>query len=285
MKYTSKRKTFTLLRCLSFLLLLALLSGCQSYTEGSRPTENTSAQSTAATTDPSIPSSGTPSNKKRVAITFDDGPQCRDIEYGPNTKMIVDELNKYGFHATFFLIGKRIDASPDDTLPYIVQNGNEIGIHSYNHTNSSDAYYNNCTEEYYQKEINQTRDAILRMVPGYEIKTMRPVGGHISTERVKASPYSVINWDVDSEDYKYTYSRGDSDEQCAAKVNTIVQNVMSNVRDGSIILLHDIYESTYDATVIILQRLYEEGYEVVSVSELLGSKMQPGRLYLDAYSI
>ena len=46
---------------------------------------------------------------------------------------------------------------------------------------------------------------------------------------------------------------------------------MSQVEDGSIILLHDIYESTYDATKIILERLHEEGYDVVSVSELLGN--------------
>ena len=54
---------------------------------------------------------------------------------------------------------------------------------------------------------------------------------------------------------------------------------MSSVKDGSIILLHDIYASTYDATVIILKRLYEEGYEVVSVSELLGAKRASGKLY------
>ena len=62
-------------------------------------------------------------------------------------------------------------------------------------------------------------------------------------------------------------------------MKAIVNNVMRQVTDGSIILLHDIYLSTYDATVVILQRLYEEGYDVVSVSELLGDRLEPGQKY------
>jgi hypothetical protein len=55
------------------------------------------------------------------------------------------------------------------------------------------------------------------------------------------------------------------------------------VDDGDIILLHDIYESTFDATVIILEQLYEAGYEVVTVSELLGDSRAPGIMYSSAY--
>jgi hypothetical protein len=62
-----------------------------------------------------------------------------------------------------------------------------------------------------------------------------------------------------------------------------VENVMSQVRTGSVILMHDIYQSTYDAAVIIMQRLHEEGYEVVTVSELFGENLAPGRFYTSAY--
>ena len=62
------------------------------------------------------------------------------------------------------------------------------------------------------------------------------------------------------------------------RVDTIVENVMSKVRDGSIILMHDIYLSTSHATAIILERLHAEGYEVVSVSELIGNTV-PGTKY------
>lgn len=264
---TAKRPTHSLaLRILVMLLLIPILASC-SYSEGARETTEQQGKPTDA------------KPTKRVAITFDDGPQCRDAEYGPNTKSIVDELNKYGFHATFFVVGKRIEKG-NDTLSYIVQSGSEIGIHGYSH--SSDRYYDSCSDAEYAEEINQTRDAIHYALPNYNIRTMRPVGGFISDERIAQSPYSVIKWDVDSLDYQNTYRSGDSDEVCSQKVNTIVNNVMSQVQDGSIILLHDIYQSTYDATVILLQRLKEEGYAVVSVSELLGSSMQPGQLYYSA---
>ena len=203
-------------------------------------------------------------NGKRVAITFDDGP------HNVYTTDIVDELNKYGYHATFFVIGNRIDGSEYNGkagLTYAYENGNEIAIHGYSHT----LYYNKCTDEEYELEVGNTNKAIKNVLNDCNIRLMRPIGGAITAERVQSSQYSVILWDVDSEDWKNKYRSDDTEEMRQEKVNTIVNNVMSQVEDGSIILLHDIYESTYDATKIILERLHEEGYDVVSVSELLGN--------------
>ena len=212
--------------------------------------------------------------KKRVAITFDDGPQY----YNDNeTRAIVDELSKYGFTATFFVVGNRI-SSYDDALTYAVANGNEIGIHGYTH----EIYYDTCSDEDYKNEIEKTLGAIHKILPNYEVKLMRAVGGRITKERVKNSPYAVINWSVDSDDYNNKYVSGDTDEDTQRKVETTVNNVMSTVSDGDIILMHDIWSNTYDATVILLQKLYEEGYEVVSVSELLGDSMKTGREYFSA---
>ena len=59
-------------------------------------------------------------------------------------------------------------------------------------------------------------------------------------------------------------------------------DVMSDIEDGDIILMHDIYENTYEASKVILKRLYDEGYEVVTVSELLGEKLVSVRLILDS---
>ena len=215
--------------------------------------------------------------KLRVAITFDDGPHTI------YTKQIVNELDRYGFTATFFIIGNRADGSgytKNNVLSFIANKGHEIAIHGYTH----DVYYHNCEEETYQYELSQTASVITNQVPDCEIKLMRPIGGNITAERAAACPYSVVLWSVDSEDWKYKYkyksdhSEGDTEEERKQKVDTIVENVMSTVKDGSIILMHDIYESTYDATCIILARLHEEGYEVVSVSELLGDP-QPGVTY------
>ena len=212
------------------------------------------------------------SGKKRVAITYDDGP------HNVRTKQIVDELEKYGFSATFFVIGNRIDGTNyngAEALKYAAEKGNEIGIHGYTHT----FYYNKCSDEDYKNEISKTEDAIKDNLKGTPVRLMRPIGGAITSERVQKSKFSIILWDVDSEDWKYKYNSEDTDESAKQKVNTIVSNVMNNVKDGSIILMHDIYESTYDATVIILKELYEEGYEVVSVSELLGNQLSAGKMF------
>ncbi len=203
-------------------------------------------------------------NGKRVAITFDDGP------HNVYTTDIVDELNKYGYHATFFVLGNRIDGTEyngKSGLTYAYENGNEIAIHGYSHK----IYYNKCTDEEYEFEVGNTDKVIKNVLKNCNVRLMRPIGGAITSERVQKSKYSVILWDVDSEDWKNKYSSADTEEARQQKVDTIVNNVMSKVEDGSIILLHDIYESTYDATKIILERLHEEGYDVVSVSELLGN--------------
>ena len=255
-----RRHFFTLL---SLILMLALiLCGCDDLSTYTRKKDTTPPVS-----GPDQPDA--PTYKKRVALTLDDGPN----HYDNRTKNTVDELAKYGFRATFFVVGNRI--SGGDALEYAVAHGCEIGIHGFTHQK----YYDRCTEEEYWNELNQTADKIHQKLPNYDIRLMRPPGGSISHDRLAACPYSVILWDVDSLDYEHTYNRGDSDEVCNQKINTIVDNVMRDVHDGSIILMHDIYESTQDAIVLLLARLAAEGYEVVTVSELLGDELAPGRIY------
>lgn len=235
-------------------------------------TGSTPAPSVEETPNEDIPTDVTP--KKRVAITFDDGPQY----YNDNeTRAIVDALKEYGFTATFFVVGNRISVY-DDALTYAVECGNEIGIHGYTHNN----YYDTCTDEVYNEELQKTLDAIRKILPDYEVKVMRPVGGRITEERIASCPYAVINWSIDSDDWNNKYVSGDTDEDTARKIETIVNNVMNSVSDGDIILMHDIWSNTYDATLILLERLYEEGYEVVSVSELLGDSLTAGKHYYSA---
>lgn len=258
-------RIISLLMILSLLLSLTLVfSGCGTPTP---PNEDTVPPAS------DLPVDGKPADppKKRVAITFDDGP------HNVWTKQIVNELGRYGFTATFFVIGNRVDGDAyngGDTMAFVASQGHEIAIHGYTH----DVYYNSCTDAEYSFELSETAKVIGQWGNGTVPTLMRPIGGAISNERAAACPYSVILWDVDSEDWRHKYKPDDTPEMMQEKVDTIVNNVMSGVGDGSIILLHDIYESTYDATCIILQRLYEEGYEVVSVSELLGDPI-PGKIY------
>ncbi len=259
-------------RLLSLLLLVLLLASCSDTV--TRPDAYTK---TFAVTSDDIPANAgtapfpdepaTP--KKRVALTFDDGPNHHD----DRTKNVVDELVRYNFSATFFVVGNRI--SGGDALPYIVENGSEIGIHGYTH----DVYYDTCDEATFQEELNKTAQKIREKVPGYQIDLMRPVGGRITAERVKACPYAVILWSVDSQDWENKYFAGITDEEADARINRIVDNIMSDLSDGDIILMHDIYESTYDAVKLLLPRLAAEGYDVVTVSELLGDELSAGREY------
>ena len=209
---------------------------------------------------------------KRVAFTFDDGP------HNVYTKKIVDELDKYGYHATFFVVGNRVDGNAyngGEAMKYAISHGNEIGIHGYTHTE----YYDKCSDSVYKSELDKTASAIKKLQPSADIRLLRPVGGKISDVRVKESKYSVIMWSVDSEDWKYKYKSGDDSAAKKEKVDAIVNRVMAGVDDGSIILMHDIYESTYDAAKILIERLHSEGYEIVSVSELLGEKRASGKMF------
>ena len=260
--------TVTLLILSLMVLAVALLVGATETPERSGSSKKEKTQENEVVVDP----------RPKIAITFDDGP------HNVRTKKIVDELNKYGYHATFFVVGNRVDGSEysgKEAVQYAAANGNEIGIHGYTH--STQRYYDVCSEKEYQEEISKTYQAITSAVPSAAVTLMRPVGGRITAERTASSPYSVIMWDIDSQDWAL---KGRDDEaQTAENINTIVNNVKSQAHEGGIILMHDIYENTYEATVIILQWLNEEGYNVVSVSELLGETREAGKKYSSAQLI
>ncbi len=199
---------------------------------------------------------------KRVALTLDDGPH--DV----NTRRVVDALAKYGYNATFFVVGNRIDGTAYNgasAMKYAASKGNEIAIHGYTH----EVYYDKCTDKEFESELSLTADAIKEVLPKQNVKLMRPIGGRITDARVSSCDYSVIMWSVDSEDWKHKNG----------SVDVIVENVMSQLEDGDIILMHDIYSNTAEAVEIILSRLNAEGYDVVTVSELLGKNMSAGKKY------
>ena len=255
-----KNKGFfrALVRAFALILVLSLmLVGCDSSDKDTPKDKQNEVRETSAKKSTSKSTKKKDPNKKYVAITYDDGP------HNVRTNAIVDELEKYGFNATFFVVGNRVDGTAYNgkkAVKYAAEKGNEIAIHAYTHN----LYYDKCTKAEYEEELENTFNAIRSVLPKAQVKLMRPVGGRITDERTESCDYSVIMWSVDSNDWKY---KGDGEEG----VDTIVENVMSQVKDGSIILMHDIYENTYLATKEILKQLDEQGYEVVTVSELLGN--------------
>lgn len=228
------------------------------------PGKNTGSPSLPSPSPVPTPSKSTESGKKHVALTFDDGPHT---EY---TKKIVDTLTKYGASATFFIVGNRVNN--EDTrsaVRYASEKGNEIAIHGYTHK----VFYHNCTDQEYKTELEETAK-VIEDCTGKRPVLMRPIGGNITKERIASCPYSVIMWNVDSEDWK---NKGRGSEEAAQKnIQATVKNVITTVKDGSIILMHEIYQNSYEALDLILDQLYKQGYEVVSVSELLGEQVKPG---------
>ncbi|MBQ5602645.1 MAG: polysaccharide deacetylase family protein [Clostridia bacterium] len=208
--------------------------------------------------------------KKYVAFTFDDGPAY----HNGLTKKFVNELAKYDGEATFFLIGDRINSATAKNLTYAVEHGWELGIHAFTHKHS---FGSGCSDDLYNSEIQKTEDAIHKYLPDYEIKLFRPPYGDLPADRTKESPYAVILWSVDPRDWEYS---GESTaEQRDENVQNIVYEVVSNVQDGSIVLMHEIYNNSYLAFCEILKELDKQGYEFVTVSELLGDQLEAGKKF------
>ena len=187
---------------------------------------------------------------------MDDGP------YSPVTSKLLDKLESIDGRATFFVVGNRLNDSTGSLLARASSLGCEIGSHSYTHT----VYFNNCTDAQMENELAKTQ-ALIRKYTGADALCMRPPGGSITESRKKSCGYAVIIWSVDSIDWKLKGRQTESQRQ--ENVDAIVNNVLSTVRDGDIILMHDLYENTLEAFCRIADTLKAQGYEFVTVSELL----------------
>ena len=206
---------------------------------------------------------------KYVSITFDDGPHA-DL-----SRKIAEKLASKGARATFFVVGNRVYGKAAAGMQYAAICGSEIAIHGYTHT----VKYSKCTDAEFEEELSKTDAVIREYIPG-AVTLMRPIGGSILKERIPKTPYTVVNWDVDSEDWMHKSHKTPEDTE--QNIETTVANVKSQVKNGSIILMHEIYDNSYEAFCRIIDWLYEEGYEVVTVSELLGERCVPGVRYFRA---
>ncbi|MDR1734010.1 MAG: polysaccharide deacetylase family protein [Oscillospiraceae bacterium] len=244
-----------------FVLLLFLLSGsCQRgttlvQTEAAAVTtlvaaENMDEYDVVWYTTSSVQAASRPifvdPNRPAVALTFDDGPS----KY---TARICSILREYGGKATFCVIGNRLqDYTSYAKAAYDL--GFEIVGHSWDHKNLS-----TLADYQIEEELNRTQNEI-RTVLGANPKFFRPPYGAFnqSVKNVsEASGLAILMWSVDSRDW------------ASKDVDAIYSKIMNNVQDGSIILCHDIYESTADAMARVIPALVEAGYQLVTVSELL----------------
>lgn len=215
-------------------------------------------------------------DKKRIAFTFDDGPQApaEDLEEGyyPYTMYILDKLEQLGMKATFFVVGTRA-LTYQNAIRRASGLGCEIGMHTYAH----DQKYSTLDNAAIKADMDKTKAAIA--ASGVTPTLFRPLGGSINSsqlEYIASMGYSTIGWSIDTLDYDGRPKTGDKfaqDSERNAKyesfVNAKVDLIMSQAKDGEIILMHDIYMSSVDIFKRAADKLIAEGYELVTVSELL----------------
>ena len=181
-------------------------------------------------------------NKPMIALTFDDGPAV-------GTTRILDALEANGQAATFFVVGSNARIY-QETIARADELGCEIGNHTYNHPNLT-----RCTVSEIQSEINSTNDYI-RSATGHNATVMRPPYGANNETVRQTVGLPLILWSIDTRDWE------------TRNTQSTINNVLNNVRDGDIILMHDIHASTVDAAVYLIPELVSRGYQLVTVSEL-----------------
>jgi peptidoglycan/xylan/chitin deacetylase (PgdA/CDA1 family) len=200
----------------------------------------------------------------RIAITFDDGPHYNF------TPLLLDALKARGVPATFFVIGTSIDANPD-IVKRISDEGHLIGNHSLNHENflrMSAAEIKNNLESTNRRisDITGSKPIVLRPPYGFFNETILGVA--------KDLDMSVILWSIDPKDWRY-FDAG-----------YIRDTILDHATDGSVILLHDIYETSVTGAIMVIDILLSKGYTFVTVDELFSgadTSLEAGALYRSTY--
>lgn len=195
-------------------------------------------------------------NKPMIALTFDDGPNY-------NTVKVLDILEKYGVRATFFILGCNV-SSNEKIIKRMHDLGMEIGNHMYSHK-----LITKLSDEVIQEEIKIVDDLIFDITGEYPT-LLRPSYGTFNKRIREIVDKPIIIWNVDTLDWKYHSS------------DRITDKVLKRGRDGSIVLMHDIYSATANSLEKLIPELLSRGYQLVTVSELLyykGIDMESGSVY------
>ncbi|MBQ9832326.1 MAG: polysaccharide deacetylase family protein [Clostridia bacterium] len=208
---------------------------------------------------------------KYVALTFDDGPSSRA------TGRILDVLDAYDSKATFFVVGKSNPPNDDsealkktrwDLMNRAVRLGCEIGNHTMEHKHLPDLSVDEMT---YQ--VEGVVD-IVKQATGTSCNLVRPPYGDKSQLVYDTVKYPLILWSIDTLDWK------------TRNAESTYKEVMDKVRDGDIVLMHDIYATTADAVEMIVPELINRGFKLVTVSELFrikGIELEAGKFNRKAY--
>lgn len=198
-------------------------------------------------------------DKPMVALTFDDGPSVY-------TPLILDTLEQYDQAATFFVVGTWVPIYPE-TVKRAYDMGCEIGSHSNTHADLA-----TLSAAGVASEMSITDNNLLNVI-GATATVMRPPGGSYNTTVRNNVGKPIIMWSLDTADWK------------TRNVTSTINAVLNNVRDGDIVIMHDLHYPTAVAAQTIIPELVNRGYQLVTVSELAQYRggIEAGEVYWDFY--
>lgn len=179
-----------------------------------------------------------------VALTFDDGPSPK------YTPLLLDGLKERNVRATFFLLGQNVKEN-QELVQRMQAEGHLLGNHTYNHVQ-----LNKIPETTARQEILKTNNEIYEATGKYP-EYMRPPYGAWKKNMELCVEMLPVFWDIDTLDWK------------SQNVDAILKAAGEEPEDGSIILMHDEYQTSVEAALLIIDRLKEKGYEFVTVDELI----------------
>ena len=185
----------------------------------------------------------------KVSLSF-------DAAWGnEDTNDLLSILAKHNVKTTFFMTGGWVESYPED-VKAISDAGHDLGNHSENHKQMSQLSAEECKDE-----IQKVHDKVKELT-GKDMFLFRPPYGDYNDTLIEAANglgYHVIQWDVDSLDWK--------DYGADAIVSKVVDH--PHLGNGSIILMHNGATYTKDALEQVITGLTDKGYEIVPISELI----------------
>lgn len=186
-------------------------------------------------------------NKKWISISINCAWNADDID------QILEVLDRCNVKTTFFMVGDWVDRFPEETKR-IAEKGHEIANHSDSHP-----HVNNLSYEQNVEEIKKCTEKI-KTITGKEVSLYRCPYGEYNDTSVKAAldnGYKVIQWSIDTLDYE-----GLDESQMIDRIN-------KNLKNGSIILMHNGTENTANSLEGIIKNIQKKGYNIVKVSDLI----------------
>ncbi|MDR0964758.1 MAG: polysaccharide deacetylase family protein [Clostridium sp.] len=182
--------------------------------------------------------------KKQIALTFDDGP------HPLYTEQLLDGLAERGAKATFFLMGQNAELYPE-LVERMSEEGHLVGNHTYSHLGLT-----NANHKAFLAEVEATND-LIEKITGKTPEYLRPPFGTWDEALEDELDMFTVLWNVDPLDW------------CSSDANCITKNVITKVKDGDIVLMHDFTATSVTAALDIIDYLQAEGYEFVTVEDIL----------------